>query len=56
MNLNDNPVVRVLAVMVTIAAGIRLIYVLLAPVAPWLLAGLIVFAAVRIVTWYRDRW
>jgi hypothetical protein len=45
-----------LAVMVAIAVGIRLIFELLAPVWPWLMAALIVFSIVRIVSWYRGRW
>jgi hypothetical protein len=45
-----------LAVIIAVAAGIRLVYELLAPVAPYLLAGLIVFALVRIVSWYRGWW
>jgi hypothetical protein len=45
-----------LAVIVLVAAGIRLVYELLAPVAPYLLAALIVFTVVRLVSWYRGRW
>ncbi|HZQ64974.1 MAG TPA: hypothetical protein VFA66_07095 [Gaiellaceae bacterium] len=45
-----------LVVIIAIAAGIRLTYELLKPVAPYLLAGLIVFAVIRIVSWYRNRW
>jgi hypothetical protein len=45
-----------LAVIVMVAAGIRLIYWLLVPVAPYLLAALIVFAVIRLVSWYRGRW
>jgi hypothetical protein len=45
-----------LAVIVMVAAGIRLIYWLLAPVAPYLLAALIVFTVFRLVSWYRGRW
>lgn len=44
------------AVIVLVAAGIRLIYWLLVPVAPYLVAALIVFAVVRLVGWYRGRW
>jgi hypothetical protein len=55
--LSENPLIRVLAVMVMIAAGIRFIYWLLAPVWPYLLAGLIVFGVFRLATWcWRDRW
>lgn len=45
-----------LAVIVAISAGIRLTYELLAPVLPYLLAGLVVFAVVRFVRWRRGRW
>jgi hypothetical protein len=45
-----------LAVIVAVAAGIRLVYELLAPVWPYLLVGLIAFAIVRLVGWYRNRW
>ncbi len=45
-----------LAVIVLVAAGIRLVYELLAPVVLYLLAALIVFAVVRFVSWYRGRW
>lgn len=41
---------------VMVAAGIRLVYWLLEPVAPYLLAALIVFTVVRLVGWYRGRW
>jgi hypothetical protein len=49
-------VIRVLAVLIAIAAGIRIIYWLLLPVWPYLLTALIVFAVVRIAGWYRGRW
>lgn len=45
-----------LAVVVLVAVGIRLVFVLLAPVWPYLLAALIVFGVVRLVVWYRGRW
>ena len=45
-----------LAVIVAVAAGIRLVFELLAPVWPYLLAGLIAFAIVRLVVWHRGRW
>ena len=54
--LSENPVVRMLAVLVAIAAGIRLIFWLLAPVWPYLMAALIAFAVIRLVSWYRGRW
>jgi hypothetical protein len=56
VNLSENPFIRMLAVIVAIAAGIRLIYWLLTPVAPYLLVALIAFTVVRLVTWYRSRW
>jgi hypothetical protein len=45
-----------LAVVVAVAVGIRLIFELLEPVMPYLLAGLIVFTVFRLVRWYRERW
>ena len=45
-----------LAVIVAIAAGIRLIFWLLTPVVPYLLAALVVFTVFRLVRWYRGRW
>ena len=47
---------RVLAVIVAIAAGIRLVFWLLQPVWPYLLAALLAFTVVRLVWWYRGRW
>jgi hypothetical protein len=54
--LSENPLIRMLAVVVMIAAGIRLVFILLAPVWPYLLAALVVFLAVRFVAWYQGRW
>jgi len=54
--LSENPLIRMLAVVVMIAAGIRLVFWLLAPVWPYLLVALLVFAAVRLVGWYQGRW
>jgi len=45
-----------LVVMAAIAVGIRLIFELLAPVWPYLFAGLMLFAILRIISWYRGRW
>lgn len=56
MNLGQNPVIRVLAVMVAIAVCVRLIFELIEPVAPYLLGGLIAFVVFRLVSWYRGRW
>jgi len=55
LNLND-PVIRVLVWIVAIAVAVRLIYELLAPVAPWLLAALVLLGLARLVSWYRGRW
>jgi predicted PurR-regulated permease PerM len=54
--LSENPLIRMLAVIVMFAAGIRLIFELLEPVWPYLLAGLIAFAVFRVVKWHRERW
>jgi hypothetical protein len=51
-----NPVIRLFAVIVAIAAGIRLIFWLLAPVMPYLVVILFGLAASRLVRWYRNRW
>ena len=56
MNLSDNPFIRMLVVMISIAAGIRLIFELLAPIMPYLVAVLIGFTIFRLVSWYRGRW
>lgn len=45
-----------LAVVIMIAAGIRLVFWLLCPVWPYLLAVLIVFAVLRLIAWHRSRW
>lgn len=55
LKLSENPVLRVLAVIVLVAAGIRLTVEFLEPVWPYLLAGLIVFAVVRACWWWRGR-
>ncbi len=47
---------RVLAVIVLVAAGIRLTIELLKPVWPYLLAAVIVFTFVRLARWHRGRW
>jgi len=46
----------VLVWIVAIAVAVRLIYELLAPVAPWLLAALVLLGLARLVSWYRGRW
>lgn len=47
---------RVLTVIVMVAVGIRLVFWLLAPVWPYLLGALLVFAVLRLAAWYRGRW
>jgi len=56
LKLSENPVMRVLAVIVSVAAGIRLAIALLEPVWPFLLAALLVFGVIRLAGWYRGRW
>jgi hypothetical protein len=56
VKLNENPLLRALAVAAMIAAGIRLIFWLLMPVWPYLVAALVVFTAIRLDRWYRGRW
>jgi len=46
----------VLAVIVMVATGIRLVFVLLLPVMPELIVVTIVFGIVRVVSWWRGRW
>lgn len=48
--------IRMLVVVVAVAAGIRLTFELLEPVWPYLLAVLFGIAVVRIVSWWRNRW
>lgn len=55
MNPN-NPYIRILAGFVAIAVAIRVIFDLLAPVFPYLLAAIVVFGVVQIARWWRDRW
>jgi hypothetical protein len=54
--LSENPVIRVLAVIVLIAAGIRLVLELLAPVFPYLVVALVAFAGFQVWRWYARRW
>lgn len=54
--LSENPVIRVLAVILMIAAGIRLIFELLEPVWLYLVAALIVIAGFQLWRWYVGRW
>ncbi len=48
LKLSENPVIRMLAVIVMVAVGIRFVFWLLAPVWPYLLSASIVFAVVRL--------
>ena len=43
-------------VIALVAVGIRVIFWLLTPVAPYVLAALIVFTVVRLFRWYQGRW
>ena len=52
----NNPVIRVLAVVVAIAASVRLIFELLEPVWPFLLVALIALGLLRAMRWWRGRW
>jgi hypothetical protein len=56
LKLCEEPVIRVLAVIVAAAAGIRFAIWLLWPVFPYIAAALIVFALLRVTRWYRGRW
>lgn len=56
LKLSENPVIRVLAGIIAVAAGIRLIYWLLLPVLPYMLAAVAVFALFQLVRWCRGRW
>lgn len=48
--------VRVLAVIILVASGMRLIFWLLCPVWPYLLGAIVAIALFRLVRWYRERW
>jgi hypothetical protein len=52
----SNPYVRFLAGIVAIAVAIRLVVELLRPVLPVLVVATVVFAVVRMVSWWRGRW
>lgn len=56
VELNNNPLIRALVVLVMIAAGIRLIFWLLMPVWPYLAAALVIFTVIRLVRWHQRRW
>lgn len=56
MKLSDNPVIRMLAVVVAVVVGIRLIFELIRPVMPYLVAALVLFTVFQLVRWYRQRW
>lgn len=52
----QNPIIRVLVGLVAAAVAIRVIFDLLAPVFPYLLAAIVLFDLVQIARWWRDRW
>lgn len=45
-----------LALLIVVAAGIRLIFILLAPVWPYLLVVLVGVTVWRVAVWWRRRW
>jgi hypothetical protein len=45
-----------LAVLIAIAVGIRIIYELLQPVWPFLLGTVVIFTLARLMSWHRGRW
>jgi len=49
-------VIRVLAVIIAIAVGIRIIFWLVCPVWPYLLGAVIAFTLFRLVRWHHGRW
>jgi uncharacterized membrane protein YcaP (DUF421 family) len=55
-SLIENPVIRMLVVIILVAAGIRLIFSLLYPVWPYLAAALVLFAVLRLIAWHRNHW
>ena len=52
--LSENPLIRMLAVIVMVAAGIRLVFWLLAPVWPYLLVALALVAVFVLAAWGFD--
>jgi hypothetical protein len=53
---HNHPLIRLLVLIVLVAAGVRLIFELLTPIFPYLVAALIVFTIVRLSQWHRGRW
>jgi hypothetical protein len=47
---------RVLTVIVLVAVGIRVVFRLLAPVWPYLLAVFVIWAVWQVRVWWLDRW
>lgn len=56
LKLNQNPAVQVLAAIIAVAAGIRIVYWLLAPVWPYLLFVFVIWGLWRLRIWWLDRW
>lgn len=54
--LSENPVVQVLAAIIAVVVGIRIIFWLLRPIWPYLLIAVVGFAVFRLVHWHRNRW
>jgi hypothetical protein len=55
VKLFDNPIIRMLAVVVAIAVSTRLVFELLVPISLYLIAGLVGFVLCRVMSWYRGR-
>lgn len=56
LKLNQNPAVQVLAAIIAVAAGIRIVFWLLAPVWPYLLVAFVVWGLWRLRHWWINRW
>jgi hypothetical protein len=49
-------VTRAVMTMLVVAVAVRLIFIVLAPIALYLALAVIAFAGFRIVSWWRSRW
>lgn len=52
----NNPLIRLLVMMVAIAAALRLTWLLIEPLLPILAIALVILGIVRATLWYRRRW
>jgi hypothetical protein len=55
VNLND-PLIRIVVWTVVIAVATRLVFELVMPVLPYLVALVVLYATARFFAWYRGRW